>query len=155
MRLHRFVVSYAIDTRPPSRAQFANNPMFAGMADSIPEIKEALANPELLTESVAEMQKLLGGLGGAGADPTAAMGELMQKMMGGADMADMLSPEALEQGMAQAQAMLANMGKGMGGLDNDDGLMGGDESVKARVREQLASLMRDRRFGDDEPAVQF
>ena len=54
--------------------QFASNPMLAGMAESMPELKAVLDNPALMEESIAQAQKLfsgmaeggLGGLGGTG-----------------------------------------------------------------------------------------
>ena len=54
--------------------QFASNPMLAGMAESMPELKAVLDNPALMEESIAQAQKLfsgmaeggLGGLGGPG-----------------------------------------------------------------------------------------
>ena len=70
--------------------QFASNPMLAGMAESMPELKAVLDNPALMEESIAQAQKLFsgmaeGGLGGLGGLSNEKLQEAMKLMGGGGD----------------------------------------------------------------------
>ena len=120
--------------------QFASNPMLKGLADSMPELKEVLDNPEMIENSIAEFQEALKSSGmGDGTNP--------MDMLKGLN----LDSEGLAEGMRQAQQMLAGMGGAGGGGDVAamlQGMMAGagageDGDLKARVQEQLRAMMQD------------
>ena len=132
--------------------QFASNPMLAGMAESMPELKAVLDNPALMEESIAQAQKMFsGGAEGLGLDG-AKMQEMMEMLQQPNALKDMLSnPELMQESMKQAAAMFG----GAGGLE---GLMGGGmgaggaggDDLKERVRRQMAGLMNEQGQGDGE-----
>jgi hypothetical protein len=95
--------------------QFASNPMLAGMAESMPELKAVLDNPALMEESIAQAQKLFsgmaeGGLGGLGGLSNEKLQEAMKLMGGGGDDMAGSIQEALKMmgGLGLDGAKLAN-----------------------------------------------
>ena len=95
--------------------QFASNPMLAGMAESMPELKAVLDNPALMEESIAQAQKLFsgmaeGGLGGLGGLSSEKLQEAMKLMGGGGDDMAGSIQEALKMmgGLGLDGAKLAN-----------------------------------------------
>lgn len=127
--------------------QFATNPMLKGLADSMPELKEVLDNPEMLEQSIAEFQNALKSSGmGEGGNP--------MDLLKGLNM----DSEGLAEGMKQYQQMLAGMGGANGGdaaalLQQMMGGAGaggagsGDGDLKARVQEQLRAMMQEQQAG--------
>ena len=79
-------------------------------------LKDLFSNPELLQQSMKQAQALFGGAGG------------------GANLADLMGGMGGAGGLAGLEGL---MGGGGGGGDDDDDL-------KARVRAQMAGMMRDR-----------
>ena len=117
--------------------QFASNPMLKGLADSMPELKEVLDNPEMIEKKLAEFQEALSGMG----DGTNPM-----DMLKGLN----IDSEALAEGMRQARQMLAGIGGAGEGGDAAAMLQqmmagastGEDGHLKARVQEQLRAMMQ-------------
>merc|ERR1719473_2539573 len=81
--------------------QFASNPLLKGVADAVPELKEVLANPALMEESIAQAQKMFSGeAGGMDGEKLQDMMKLLQQPNA---LKDMLSnPELLQAGMKRA-----------------------------------------------------
>jgi len=136
--------------------QFAENPAFQGLADSIPGMKEMLEDPEALNaqvEKVSEqmqalsdpdkLQELLGQLGGG---EGGEMLQNLQKLMSG-------NGEGLQEAMANMGKLMQGAGAGDDdedpfaalGMGDDEEEMGGGDDLKARVREQMAQMMNKRR----------
>jgi len=148
--------------------QLTNNPALAGIADAVPGLREVLNDPDALDaqankaaelfqamkdpEKAQEMLSgLLGGEGGEGGATMAKLQEAMQ-MAGGEGMGDIQeSIERMAQ-LMQQEGGLGGMGglsellEAAGGLDGEDDDDGGD-ALKARVREQLASMLHERGGG--------
>lgn len=145
--------------------QLGSNPALRGIADAVPGLREVLDDPDQLdsqAEKAAEMfqsmqdpdkvQEMLAAMGGgAGSEGQEA---IMQKMQ------EAMSMLATPEGLAEAQESLQRMGELLGGQgDGEDSLSdlfeatgagagsGDGDALKARVREQLASMLSERRGG--------
>lgn len=126
--------------------QIVDNPALKGFANAVPGLAEALADPDALrnhVEKAAEifqkmqdpeqMQELLQGMGGM-----EGMAEQMKKMM------SQLGAEGGSENDA-----LANMLRGLGGLNNDDSMGGEAEGGGAEgLKERVARLLAEARLND-------
>jgi len=126
--------------------QIVDNPALKGFANAVPGLAEALADPDALrnhVEKAAEifqkmqdpeqMQELLQGMGGM-----EGMAEQMKKMM------SQLGAEGGSENDA-----LANMLRGLGGLNNEDSMGGEAEGGGAEgLKERVARLLAEARLND-------
>lgn len=163
-------------------AQLSSNPALKGLADAVPGLRDVLDNPEALEEQASKtaelfqsmqdpekMQEMLASLSeGEGGEQIAKLQEMLGSLTGEDGAPDLagLQQKMLEMlgglggdgaGADAGAEMLQKLMGGMGGLGGDDDATGdasGDD-LKARVREQLASMMQNQGSGAGELDEEF
>jgi hypothetical protein len=140
--------------------QLGSNPALKGLADAIPGLQDVLDDPAQLEEQAAKAAELfsslsdpekakdlLAGLGGGeGGD---AMENLQQMLAGlGGDGAGLEGLKAMMEGAGGEGGLGDLLG---GAFDNlEDDVPASKDDLKARVREQMAAMMNNRRGGIDD-----